>query len=114
MNNIYICCWATLCTVISFWVIRTFSRRPIIICGSIAMAVGHLLLFLCFMYHLPAVLTLAAMMFTSAAFTLTLAPLSWVVLSEIFPNRVRGKAMSLATVIMFAVVVCHRTTVFIR
>ena len=102
LNNIYICCWATLCTAISFWVVRTFGRRPIIICGSIVMAVGHLLLFLCFMYHWPTVLTLAAMMLTSAAFTLTLAPLSWVVLSEIFPNRVRGKAMSLATVIMFA------------
>ena len=30
------------------------------------------------------------------------APLSWVVFSEIFPNRVRGKAMSLATCAMFA------------
>jgi sugar porter (SP) family MFS transporter len=100
-NNIYICCWATLCTMASFWVIRTFNRRPIIIFGSIAIAVGHLLLFFALMCRLPAMLTLAAMMFPSAAFTLTLAPLSWVVLSEIFPNRVRGKAMSLATVIMF-------------
>jgi len=33
---------------------------------------------------------------------LTLSPLSWVVLSEVFPNRVRGKAMSLATCAMFA------------
>ena len=38
----------------------------------------------------------------TGAFTLTLAPLSWVLLSEIFPNRVRGKAMSLATFAMFA------------
>ena len=102
LNNIYICCWASLCTVISFWVIHAFGRRPIIICGSLVMACGHFLLFLCFMFHMSTVLTLAAMMLTSAAFTLTLAPLSWVVLSEIFPNRVRGKAMSLATVIMFA------------
>ena len=101
LNNIYICCWASLCTVISFWIVRTFGRRPIIICGSIVMTVGHLLLFLCFMHHVSTLLTLAAMMLTSAAFTLTLAPLSWVILSEIFPNRVRGKAMSLATVIMF-------------
>jgi sugar porter (SP) family MFS transporter len=100
-NNITICCWATLCTAVSFWVIRTFNRRPILIYGSIAIAVGHLLLFLAFQYRLPGLITLAAMMFPSAAFTLTLAPLSWVVLSEIFPNRVRGKAMSLATVIMF-------------
>ena len=36
------------------------------------------------------------------AFDLTLAPLSWVVISEFFPNRIRGKAMSLATCAMFA------------
>jgi sugar porter (SP) family MFS transporter len=101
-NNIYICLWATLCTAVSFLVVRTFDRRPIIIYGSILMAVGHLLLCLCFMYALPPLVTLAAMMLPSAAFTLTLAPLSWVVLSEIFPNRVRGKAMSLATITMFA------------
>ena len=101
LQNIYICSWATLCTTISFWVVRTFGRRPIIISGSIVMAVGHLLLFFCFMRHSSNAITLAAMMLTSAAFTLTLAPLSWVVLSEIFPNRVRGKAMSLATVTMF-------------
>jgi sugar porter (SP) family MFS transporter len=102
LNNIYICLWASLCTAVSFGVIRAFGRRPIIVIGSLAMAVGHLMLFLCFKHSLPSALTLAAMMLTSAAFTLTLAPLSWVVLSEIFPNRVRGKAMSLATVSMFA------------
>ena len=42
------------------------------------------------------------MLVPTGAFTLTLAPLSWVVLSEIFPNRIRGKAMSLATCAMFA------------
>jgi sugar porter (SP) family MFS transporter len=102
LNNIYICAWASFCTMLSFLVIRAFGRRPIIILGSIAMAIGHLLLSLCFMYHASNLFTLCAMMFTSASFVLTLAPLSWVVLAEIFPNRVRGKAMSLATVIMFA------------
>jgi SP family arabinose:H+ symporter-like MFS transporter len=101
MNNIYICTWAALCTVISFGVVRAFGRRSIIIAGSLAMAAGHLLLFVCLMYGASSSVTLAAMMIISASFTLTLAPLSWVVLSEIFPNRMRGKAMSLATIVMF-------------
>ena len=58
-------------------------------------------MFLRFTYALPTPVTLAAMFVPTGAFTLTLAPLSWVVLSEIFPNRVRGKAMSLATLAMF-------------
>ena len=59
-------------------------------------------MFLNFTCRLPTALTLAAMLVPTGAFTLTLAPLSWVVLSEIFPNRVRGKAMSMATCAMFA------------
>ncbi len=65
------------------------------------MAAGHLLMFLRFTYAMPTVVTLAGMFVAAGAFTLTLAPLSWVILSEIFPNRVRGKAMSLCTLAMF-------------
>ena len=103
LNSVYICGWITLCTVIAFWLIRTFSRRAILIWGTIGMAVGHLLMFLTYSYHLPMAFTLVAMLVPTGAFTLTLAPLSWVVLSELFPNRVRGMAMSLATGAMFAV-----------
>jgi sugar porter (SP) family MFS transporter len=102
LNSVYIDSWITVCTVIAFWLTRTFSRRSILICGTLGMAMGHLLMFLNFTYHLPTALTLAAMFVPTGAFTLTLAPLSWVVLSEMFPNRVRGKAMSLATCAMFA------------
>ncbi len=102
LNSVYIDGWITLCTVIAFWLTRTFGRRSILICGTLGMAAGHLLMFLSFTFNMPPLFTLAAMFVPTGAFTLTLAPLSWVVLSEIFPNRVRGKAMSLATCAMFA------------
>ena len=54
-----------------------------------------------FTYDLPPWATLTGMFLATGAFTLTLAPLSWVVLSEIFPNRIRGVAMSIATTAMF-------------
>lgn len=102
LNSVFIDGWITLCTVIAFWLTRTFGRRSILICGTISMAIGHLLMFVSFSCHMPTAFTLAAMLVPTGAFTLTLAPLSWVVLSEIYPNRVRGKAMSLATCAMFA------------
>jgi sugar porter (SP) family MFS transporter len=102
LNSVYIDGWITICTVIAFGLTRAFNRRSILICGTIGMAVGHLLMFLSYTYSVPRVVTLAAMFVPTGAFTLTLAPLSWVVLSEIFPNRARGKAMSLATSAMFA------------
>ena len=102
LNSVYVNGWITLCTVVAFWLTRTFSRRSILICGTLTMALGHLLMFLVFTYHAPAIVMLVAILVPTAAYTLTLAPLSWVVLSEIFPNRVRGKAMSLAVSVMFA------------
>lgn len=102
LNSVYIDGWITLCTVAAFWLTRTFGRRPLLIWGTVAMAAGHLLMFMNFTHHFSTAFTLAAMLVPTAAFTLTLAPLSWVVLSEIFPNRIRSKAMSMATCAMFA------------
>jgi sugar porter (SP) family MFS transporter len=110
LNSVFICSWITLCTVIAFWLTRIFGRRPLLICGLIGMGVGHLFMFLSYSFHWGTVMTLVAMLIPTGAFTLTLAPLSWVVLSEIFPNRVRGKAMSLATGAMFT---CSFITVYL-
>ena len=101
LNSVIIDVWIVICTVIAFWLTRQFGRRPILIWGAIGMAFGHFLMYLNFAYELPLWLTLAAMFVPTGAFTLTLAPLSWVVVSELYPNRVRGKAMSLATCAMF-------------
>jgi SP family arabinose:H+ symporter-like MFS transporter len=50
----------------------------------------------------PGSLILAMMLFCSAAYCLGLAPATWVVMSEIFPTRIRGRAMSVATVSLWA------------
>jgi SP family arabinose:H+ symporter-like MFS transporter len=102
LNSVYIYTWITLCTVVAFWLTGRFGRRPILIGSTIGMAVGHVIMYANFAYTLPIAVTLAGMLVTTGAFTLGLAPLCWVILSEIFPNRVRGKAMSLATATMFA------------
>ncbi len=101
LNSVYVTTWITFCTVVAFWLTSRFGRRPILICGTLGMALGHMLMFLRYTYALPTWVTIAAMFIPTGAFTLTLAPLSWVILSEMYPNRVRGKAMSLATLSMF-------------
>ncbi len=102
LNSVYICGWITLCTVAAFWITRKFSRRSILMAGTAAMAVGHVLMFLNYTCQWRTSLTVAAMLVPTGAFTLSLAPLSWVVVSEIYPNRIRGKGMSIATCAMFA------------
>jgi len=102
LNSVFLDCFIIPWTLTAIWLIRIFPRRSILIVGTITMAVGHFLMFLTFTFHLPPVFSLAAMLVPCGAYTLSLAALSWVVLSEIFPNRIRAKAMSIATCVMFA------------
>lgn len=101
LNSVYLTSWITLCTLIAFGLTARFGRRPIIIVGTLGMALGQIVMFFKFTYGLPALFSLAGMFLATGSFTLSLAPLSWVILSEIYPNRVRGAAMSIATCAMF-------------
>jgi sugar porter (SP) family MFS transporter len=102
LNSVYIAAWITLCTVFAIFLAGRFNRRSLLICGAIVMAFGHALMFLSFIFHMPALFILSVMLVPTGAYTLLLAPTGWVVLSEILPNRIRGKAMSLTTCAMYA------------
>jgi sugar porter (SP) family MFS transporter len=91
-----------ICTVITFWIVARFGRRPILIGGVSMMAFGHFLLGIFFNRHFSPLLILGVIVICTAAFTLSLAPLSWIVVSEIYPNRVRGKAMAIVTFFLFS------------
>ena len=102
LNSVYLTSWITLCTIVAFWLTAKFGRRPILMVGTVGMAAGQVIMFCKFTYGLPALASLAGMFLATGSFTLSLAPLSWVILSEMFPNRVRGMAMSIATTAMFS------------
>lgn len=101
LNTVYVNAWITICTVAAFRLTALCGRRPILIAGTTAMGVGHVLICCSFFLGWPTWVLRSAVFVSTGAFTLSLAPLSWVLLSEIFPNRVRAKAMSLCTCAMF-------------
>jgi len=88
-------------TIITFWLVKKFGRRQILITGVIAMAIGHLAMSATFFMDGSPFLNLGAMFLAAGAFTLSLAPLSWVIVSEIFPNQIRGKAVSIVCCILY-------------
>jgi len=98
-GTIFINLLILVCTIITFWVVKHFGRRKILIVGVTGMAIGHIILSLSFIYELKTIYKLLALFIGTGSFTLSLAPLSWVIVSEIFPNRVRAKGM--ATVCFF-------------
>jgi sugar porter (SP) family MFS transporter len=83
-------------TVFAMLIVDRVGRRPMMLFGCIGIGVSHLLSGMAYRagWHGSAilVLTLSAI----ACYALTLAPVTWVLISEIFPNRVRSQAVSIA------------------
>jgi len=89
-------------TIIAFWLVHRFGRRQIMMGGVFFMVLGHLLMAATFFFNGSPFINLAAMFIAAGAFTLSLAPLSWVIVSEIFPNQIRAKAISIVCCILYA------------
>jgi len=90
-----------ICTVIAFGLIKRFSRRGLLITSILFMALGHIIMAINLHQHWPPLFTLVPMLIGTGAFTLGFAPLSWIIVSEIFPNKIRGKALALVCFFLF-------------
>jgi sugar porter (SP) family MFS transporter len=89
-------------TVVALWVIDRLGRRPLMMLASFGMAVSLLLLGLLFRFQPPpAVMILLVILLYVASFGVGLGPGVWVVISELFPTRIRGRAMSIATLCLW-------------
>ena len=89
-------------TLLALWIIDRAGRKPLLLFSTAIMAVAQTGLGLAFLSHTPsATLVLAMMLFCVAAFAVGLGPVVWVLLAEIFPTRIRGRAMSVATVALW-------------
>jgi sugar porter (SP) family MFS transporter len=91
-----------LMTIVALWTIDRLGRRPLMMLASGGMAVSLLLLGVLFrLQPPPAALVLAVILLYVASFGVGLGPGVWVVISELFPTRIRGRAMSIATVCLW-------------
>ncbi len=87
-------------TVVAIWVVDRVGRKPLLLLGSAGMGLSLVLLTVSIeILHGPWVL-IAALAYV-ASFAVALGPVVWVVIAEIFPTRIRGRAMSVATVLLW-------------
>jgi len=89
-------------TIIAIWTVDRLGRKPLMIIGASGMAVSLLAMGVAAFYQKTDMWILFFMLGYIACFALSVGPVTWVILSEIFPNRIRGRAMAVATVFLWS------------
>lgn len=83
-------------TVVAMATVDKLGRKILLLWGSVGLAISYMLIGICFHLQIEGVVVLLAVLAALACFSATLGPVMWVLISEIFPNRVRGLATSMA------------------
>jgi len=84
-------------TLLAMRLVDNWGRRKLMLLGASGLAMIYIFLGASYYFEWKGLVVLILVMTAIAAYAMTLAPITWVVLSEIFPNRLRGAAMAVAT-----------------
>ena len=89
-------------TVIAMFVVDRWGRKKLALIGAFGLAAIYALMGMFYYMHFTGVLLLVIVVLAIACYAMTLATVMWVIISEIFPNRIRGIAMSVCTFALWA------------
>jgi len=89
-------------TFVAMFTVDKLGRKPLIIIGSIGMLVGFLLLGGSLLLESVGIISLIGVLLFIGSFAMSMGPVTWVLLSEMFPNKIRSIAMSIAVAVQWA------------
>ncbi len=84
-------------TVVALYTIEKWGRRTLVLLGASGLGMIYLILGSCYFMGMTGILMVALVVAAISVYAMTLAPVTWTLLAEIFPNRVRGIAMATCT-----------------
>jgi MFS transporter, SP family, xylose:H+ symportor len=96
LNIVFIGSVNLVATLVALQTVDRWGRRPLLLGGYAGLAVLFLAMGLGFAVHSRGVHMLLLVLAAIGCYAMSLAPVTWVVISEIFPNRIRGAAMAVA------------------
>jgi len=82
-------------TFVAIYTVDSWGRKPLLILGTLGMLLGLLALALSIYTQQMGILSLMGVLLFVGAFAMSMGPVVWVMLAEIFPNNVRSLAMSI-------------------
>ena len=89
-------------TLVAIWLVDRSGRKKLLLAGCVLMALSLMAVAACFYWKFYGYyLVLLFLMAYIAGFSASLGAVTWFLLSEIFPNRIRGLALSLATLVLW-------------
>ena len=83
-------------TLVAVFTVERLGRKPLLICGSVGMAIGAFGVALTFGNEALSIVTMLSIMVYSASFMFSWGPICWVYIAELFPNTIRGAATAIA------------------
>jgi len=89
-------------TVLAIMTVDKWGRKPLLITGSIGMAVGMIAISILAFSNIIGVSTLVFIIVYTASFMMSWGPICWVLISEIFPNKIRSQAVAIAVAAQWA------------
>ena len=89
-------------TFVGMYTVDKLGRRSLMLFGASGLAIIYIIMGICYYLNITGMAVLIMVVLAIACYAMTLAPVTWVVLSEIFPNRIRGMAMAVSTFSLWA------------
>jgi sugar porter (SP) family MFS transporter len=90
-------------TIVAIWLIDKVGRRALLLGGTAGMAIALLVVAVTFtaggstLGHTASIIAVVSLAIYTGSFAIGLGPVFWLLISEIYPARIRGKSMSIAT-----------------
>lgn len=83
-------------TLVAIMTVDKWGRKPLLITGSIGMAIGMFAISILAFNNIIGISTLVFIIIYTASFMMSWGPICWVLISEIFPTKIRGQAIAIA------------------
>lgn len=89
-------------TIAALYTVEKWGRRTLMLIGSCGLTLIYLTLGTCYYMQVTGIFMVVLVVAAISCYAMTLGPITWVLLSEIFPNRIRGIAMAVCTFALWA------------
>jgi SP family xylose:H+ symportor-like MFS transporter len=85
-------------TLLAMWQVDKLGRRPLMLIGSLGLSVLYIALAFSLQSHVAAGIISILVLLAISVYATSIAPITWVLISEIFPNKIRSEASTVAVV----------------